>query len=53
MTTLIILPNFTKNINEVSIVRCWLVQLFKCVFECANFNKCVFNPEIDNILLYY
>jgi len=47
------LPKFPKNIEELIIIHCWLEQLFKCAFESACFNKCVFNPEIDNILLYY
>ncbi|CAK5056761.1 unnamed protein product [Meloidogyne enterolobii] len=32
------------------IVRCWLEQLFRCAFECCNFIRGLFNPEMINIL---
>ncbi|CAK5057079.1 unnamed protein product [Meloidogyne enterolobii] len=31
-------------------IRCWLQQLFKCVFDRACFYNIVFNPEMINIL---
>ncbi|CAK5056867.1 unnamed protein product [Meloidogyne enterolobii] len=44
------LPNFQKKIEEMIFVRCWLEKLFKCGFEFVSFPKCVFNPEMINIL---
>uniref|UniRef100_A0A914N239 F-box domain-containing protein n=1 Tax=Meloidogyne incognita TaxID=6306 RepID=A0A914N239_MELIC len=43
------LPNFPKNIKEMSIVRCWLERLFNCFFEYTDF-KNLFNPEMINLL---
>ncbi|CAK5084124.1 unnamed protein product [Meloidogyne enterolobii] len=43
------LPNFPKNIKEMSIVRCWLERLFNCFFEYTGFNN-LFNPEMINLL---
>ncbi|CAK5036174.1 unnamed protein product [Meloidogyne enterolobii] len=43
------LSNIPKNIQEMTVLRCWFEHLFKCAFEYTGFDN-VFNPEIINLL---
>uniref|UniRef100_A0A914LK86 F-box domain-containing protein n=1 Tax=Meloidogyne incognita TaxID=6306 RepID=A0A914LK86_MELIC len=43
------LPNFSKNITEMIVVRWWLKRLFNCFFEYTDF-KNLFNPEMIKLL---
>ena len=44
------LPPFPKNIEELQIIRFWLIQLFKCVFGEINLAHDSINPLIIKIL---
>nr|CAD2173007.1 unnamed protein product [Meloidogyne enterolobii] len=44
------LPPNPKNIEELQIIRFWLLQLFKCFFEEVQFTSAIFHPLLIKLL---
>jgi len=44
------LPPYPKNIEELQIIRLWLIQLFKCFFEQAKLTLASINPQMIKLL---